>query len=531
MPTLLTLTVLLLAPAPIEGVVVYVGEGEVVVDLGADRGLKPAAPLRLFRRLTLTHPITQKKIEDRFPIGEAKAAEVGALLTIIRDVKGLARPPAVGDFAVYGAAPLQPAPSTTPPRGEDELIGALRRGAPRDAHQAALIAEERALGEALEATLAQPLDARIARWGDFIAAYPDGRYAEAIAAEIASLRALLEDTRRRQIAAPRPAPPAEITTRFQGPVQIEVNRRLDLALAVIPPDAPTAARLFWRRQGEIIWAQAPLRRDGRFYHRLTFPAAALTAPGVVEYFIEIVRGDALLMPVAGDSKRPRRLQVRPAPLGAEGRGGSALKLESRYVDFNTVGEAVDRYIQFEGTFAYEINWRALKVFRVGMGSVDGEGGETKRIDAGAPTTKLALNYAFAEAELGLGHWVGLAARGYTGNHHTNAEGVSESVSGAEARLRLGGADSTRLVLGAQIIDALGSKAFADMHITVFPKAPIKASVAVTGLPVDADLGVQLGLQSGYQVSERLSVLGELGWNVRTINHHGLTLGAGLGLSW
>src|SRR5688572_10063355 len=81
----------LAAPAgkAVEGVVIRLQDDEVVVDIGSKHGVPSDARLRVYRRLVVQHPLTGKKIEDRFPIGEVPLAERGELLSIIRDLKGL----------------------------------------------------------------------------------------------------------------------------------------------------------------------------------------------------------------------------------------------------------------------------------------------------------------------------------------------------------------------------------------------------------------------------------------------------------
>ena len=99
-------------------------------------------------------------------------------------------------------------------------------------------------------------------------------------------------------------------------------------------------------------------------------------------------------------------------------------------------------------------------------------------------------------------------------------------------VRIGEAERTRLVVGIASLDDLGSKGFVDAHIDVLEKIPLKAGVVVTSLPVQSkDWGVQLSAQAGYRITNKVSVQGLLGWNARTINHFGFTVGGGLGLEW
>ncbi|MCA9542443.1 MAG: hypothetical protein KC620_26280, partial [Myxococcales bacterium] len=193
--TLLALTTAA-AAAPVEGVVVRVDPGEVIVDLGRASGLTADKPIQLYRRLVVTHPITGQKLEDRFPIGSAPAAEVGDLLTIVRDVTGLERPPEVGDFVVFESVrpPTTGAPSTPTPtpgrRPDEEALNAIYL---------------RSLGE--------PLSTRIELFESFNKAFPTSPFVDPVGVELNTLRALRNDLRGSS-GAPKPPPrPAELTVR------------------------------------------------------------------------------------------------------------------------------------------------------------------------------------------------------------------------------------------------------------------------------------------------------------------------------
>jgi hypothetical protein len=173
----------------------------------------------------------------------------------------------------------------------------------------------------------------------------------------------------------------------------------------------------------------------------------------------------------------------------------------------------------------------LRTFRVGVGLIDGEGGDTDALDEGADPRRLALGYGFAETELGFAEGFGVAVRLIGGNHRATDDGTAARVFGGEGRLRFGAADGTRLVVGGSALQDLGNRAFTELHIEVFEKFPLKAGAAVTNLPVDADLGVQLSFEAGWRLSDLLTLTAQTGWNARTINHHGLTAGGGAVLDW
>jgi hypothetical protein len=96
--------------SPVEGVVVKVTNGEIIIDLGHTQGLPDAANVHVYRRVEVTHPVTQKAVVDRFPIGRMQLAKVGDKLSIGTSAESLDRLPTVGDYVVW----TPPSPATTP---------------------------------------------------------------------------------------------------------------------------------------------------------------------------------------------------------------------------------------------------------------------------------------------------------------------------------------------------------------------------------------------------------------------------------
>ncbi len=500
------------AEGPVEGVVVRVAEGEVVIDLGGDRGLIAGTDVSLYRRLVVKHPVTGKTLEDRFPIGVVRPSQVGELLSIVRETKALRRPPQVGDYAVFDPRP--PAPVA------DKVVEV--KVAPKDPQQAAI---ERILAE----NMGRPIFERIARWEGFLKAFAGSEHTEAVGRELALLRHTLKASR--VVAAPSPAPePAMLTSRGKAPSRVSVGQRAPVVVAVAEPELVEGVRLLVRRGGKP-YRRVDLPKDGDYYYRGELPAEAVDTPGVLEYFVEAVRTNGTLEALVGGAGRPNRTVVEGLPAAKQPPGASEVRFTAQFVDFNTSGEADDRYFQSEGTFTYGVGYRAFTAFRVGAGVIDGTGGPTEAIDEGEPTRDLQLNYAFAEAELGLGEYVGTALRVIGGNHHSTEDGAASGVGGFEGRLRFGRADRTRLVLGGAVIGDLGAKAFTNMHIEVFPNIPLQAGVVVTNLPVNEDLGVRLTGRAGWRPVKWLSLDVIGGWNARTIKHHGYTAGGGVALNW
>lgn len=501
--------------APVEGVVVRVDGDEVVIDIGRAAGLPAGEPVHLFRRMVVQHPISGATIEDRFPIGAVTPAQVGDLLSIVRDVSGLDRPPVAGDFAVF-RPPLPPPP----------VMASPAPGWPAEPDTAAL--------EAIHAeSLGQSLPRRIALYEGFVAAFPQSRHGEAVGRELVALRALLTQVQSPAAAAAPTtiAPPDGLTVRHAAPRPVIAGDRLEVAVAVVEGERIVELRLLSARAGSESWVTRAMERDGDFYHRADLPGALLAEAGRVHYVVEAVRSDGRLEAVVGQYGQPVVVEVEPLPAGRQPPGGSQLDVMARYVDFNSAGDAIDAWFQFESAFTYEVALWFIRAVRVGVGVIDGEGGPTDAIDAGAPTRAINLNYAFAEVEVELSEWVGLAGRLIGGNQQAADDTPRQSMTGIEARLRIGRFDDTRVVAGVSALDSLGARGFLDMHIEVFDRLPMRAGVTVTNLPVDEDIGVQIDYQLGYRINELLTLNAQLGWNARTINHYGFTAGGGLSLAW
>ena len=513
----LVLATILLAPPPkaIEGVVVQVTDTEVVVDLGTAQGLRTSAELALFRRLVVTHPITGKKIEDRFPMGRVRPAQIGELLTIIRKTDHLTRAPKAGDFAVYNPPPPTPMPSMS------------------SVSAPATNASIAVLDTIFRDSLGKALPDRIKLFESYLQAFPQSKYAQTVGQEVVMLRRLLEAPKA-TVAAAAPTPPKlGFTIRGQEVRNIIAGDPFELAIAVVERERITLARLLVGRGNSANWRTINMLRAGDFNFRAALPPDLLAEPGRLSYFIEAVTTDNKLVPLWGTSAKPKRIRVLKRPPGEGAQGASLMEISAQYVDFNTSGEATDSYLHWEVSFAYEVNFDRFSLLRVGLGTIDGEGGDTELIDVGhTQTRQISVNYAFAEGEFALSPLVGAAARIIGGSQHQGiGTGTASEVSGFEGRLRFGTPLGTRLVVGGGSLEGMGAKAFSDVFIEVFENVPIRAAVTVTDLPVGANLGVQLSTQVGYRLSKVATLHLKAGWNARTIRHYGFTGGTALTLGW
>src|SRR6185369_2752594 len=84
----------------VEGYVLTLDSGDVVVDVGKLRGASVGDVVELWRPLKLKHPVTGKMVVDRFRIGTLKLVQVRDQLSLAQPDGALARPVAAGDVVV-----------------------------------------------------------------------------------------------------------------------------------------------------------------------------------------------------------------------------------------------------------------------------------------------------------------------------------------------------------------------------------------------------------------------------------------------
>jgi hypothetical protein len=89
-------------PLP-DGTVVAIEVGELVVDVGAHKGIKEGDLLELWRPLRVRHPVTGQVLVDRFRIGSLRLVQVRSALSLATVEGALSRPPAIGDVIVLPA--------------------------------------------------------------------------------------------------------------------------------------------------------------------------------------------------------------------------------------------------------------------------------------------------------------------------------------------------------------------------------------------------------------------------------------------
>ena len=491
-----------------EGVIVQREGDEIVIDLGSKDGLRRGTTVAVYRRLEVVHPITKKKIEDRFPIGMLQLDEVGENLSIVRDWAPLERDPEAGDFVVFDVPPT-PTP-TRAPEGADK---------PGDSFDAAF-----------RETLGRSLHDRVETWQAFLRRNPDSPWTEHVNLELRWLRATISGGQGEQEETP-PPPELRVDGVVAMPGAVEVGSPIVVDVSAWHPDRVDRIRVNYRRVGDPTHRVLELQRSGDYNWSGELPADVASDATQLEYFAETIRRDGQLERTAVDSapivdiRRPA-----PDPLGPQDR--SRAMVVADYVNFSA-GKAQDEYSRFEANYRYAVDTWILSGFSAGVGVFRGAGASLAALNAGEPARASLLSYGFAQVDLQLVEYVGINARALVGNNQQlgPADSVFEDAFGLRGEMWFGQQEGTQLRAGAAFTDTIGAEAWVTLDIAAIERVPMSGEVVVTNLPVGEDLGVSLNYGAGWAFTDWFSLLGRVGWNARTISHHGPTAGIGTLFQW
>ncbi len=496
-----------------EGVIVGINGQEVVMDLGMSRDVAPGARVEVFRRLEVKHPVTGKLLVDHFPIGEMPLREVGKLLSISRGWESLSRKPQVGDAVRLAAEPVsKPAPVPSP---KDHLVVAADPA-------------REALEACFQETLGRSLRERIELWEQYLATWPKTAWTEQVAEE---LRWLYKTSEEPDVPVVVDEVPDDLIFRVSWPETLATDQPLEIHPAVLEQERVQSLRLLVRTKGASTYQTMAMSRNGALHWVLSLEDPALRQAGCLEFFVEAIHHDGSLESLLGTVAEPRQIvQTKPGREANSKRGLSRAQVLVEYVNFKT-GDKEDSFVRFETHYRYKLRGvGSLSSFKVGVTIFDGEGGTVEEVEAGQ-TRKRAVNAGFAELSLAPFEYFGVSGRVSAGNHHQTENGTSEQILGLRLMARIGEEEGTRLDLGASLTEELGNEAWAVLTMDTIERFPVGVSVTATNLPVGGDLGVSLGLVTGWEVNDLLTLQLRTGWNARTINHYGFTGGLGVAMNW
>jgi hypothetical protein len=491
---------------------------------------------RIYRPLTVRHPITGRSLRDRFPIGRVRLTTAGSVLSSVRADGNLERDPEVGDILVPDRAPAATAPVDAPQSVEPTALppivdtGPSRRGPPSPSLPGTN-PSERELLQVWAQTLGRPLGARIQLYRDYLRARPDSPFAGSVQREILALGSMGGGSVAAPAFAPRMAPrrpdlrgrPAD-RLRSGDPAVVAFQLPIDSGYS--------SGLLHVRHQGQSTYRQVLLlvERDGFVRARL---AERFVRPPGFAYFVELVDDNGRAIPAVGTATDPIVVQVEaPARPAASAEGRSRVDLRSELADVGTgTFRGVYRpewFLLVEGDLLQRVRWASLYGYRVGFGLYSGQGQPLSAYEEedAPPARSGTVVYGYHELELELTSFVHAMVRVEVGMHE---QGL---VGGGQGRLRIGDERRTNIVVGGDIMDEVGQKAF--FAFTFFPteRMPVLTEGEVFNQEIDGgDPMFRLVSQVGYRFEPWLAMALRGSYQLRNIHHGGFGGGVAVTLDW
>ncbi len=542
------------AGAATEGMLVHVQGAEHVIDIGRKHGLRAGNRVRLYRTIRVRHPVSGRKLRDRFEVGEVEISEVAARMAVLIVPPKMARRLRPGDPVQVLRPKPRPQPKPAPAAARSPVItvpaavlppAARRPGAPLlnptslRPGQLAPDPVEQAAERQFRATLGKQPAERITAWRRFLAEHPDSPLAAGIRAEIDTMAELGADQRRLQQgdSTRRRLEHARRIVRHQPLPAMRVGEPAWVVITAADWSSVADARVYYKRTGAGVFRMARAEPAGRLHRRVRLPDDAVRSPGF-QYFAVVTDTGGGIRHLAGDASRPRTVAVNDAhaTIGRPRKDATTLRWITEYVDFNRM-RGDDRVLISELSVAYRLNHGRLHAFDMGYGFLNGRGGRVAdggealvggkvasrgdTLDGRAASFKyawLGTDWAFSPA------WHGIVrlVMGLDG------EGLD---TGIELLTRIGAEKGTHLQLGMSALADTGRAASVALTTHVVPKVPMTGVFEVTNRPVGEDLGIRLVYQADFEVTEALALTGRASYALRTIDHAGFGLGAGLALNW
>ncbi len=553
----------LLAMAPnaeaqdVEGNVLALQGDDVVVDLGANRGVAVGDIVEVWRPLRLRHPVTGATIVDRFRIARLKIVQVRPAVAIARLEGAADRPLSAADIVVAvqrdsppvaPVAPVAPKPQQ-PPRDEEKgrpapkvegttVTTTTTVTAPGSRQKVASVeSEAKEIHELLLSLHGTPPTQRAAAYKAYVLAHPQSAHVKLLWDEAALLeRIVVHD---RETAEKRRTVPKVVGFVPPRAATANVPLRIGLELAMA-----RGAVFHARRRGEPGFTSTAMTESGPSYFATTVPATAMKE-GVLEYFIESTDAEGDVRSAAGSAQSPLALEIENA-LPEEARGREAThravtaSVFTDYASFN--GTKTNDFVwQSEAMLGVRFHDVGLRALRSGFGAYRGRGGTLIDLDERQLAGRnVGLTYGHLELELGLTEVLSLAARAIVGLRDQGVNG------GAQGFIRFGSDRKTNLLFGGEVLGGIGLRGITQLEWQMWPRFPIILRSEVTNQPAgvstsasgtspvstgQGDVGIRSIAQIGYRLVPRLTVAVRGSFQARTINHAGPGAGAAVSYEW
>jgi hypothetical protein len=510
----------------VEGIVVEVTSEEMIVDVGRNNGIPPSAEMMVFRRVEVEHPVTEKTITDEFPIGKVEFRRVGEKLSIARKWSALERKPSVGDRVVYRVPHRNASRSD---KQQPKTLTVDNNSPIKSGGNTSISPERKRVEQTFQKTLGKPLGERIDIWQGYLENNPDSPFASQIGREVKWLRTKLQKIRTETSDKSREEPP--VTGRVSVAHEVTTEEPIAISTTLSNPERVKVVRALVRRGDRKQYETLQLQEAGSQNWRLEL-SDKWAEPGRIEFFVEAVDKDNKIHHISSNAERPSSVKVKePADIPADRSGRSRAQASFEYVNFN-LGDGTDQFYQVESDYRYALDLEHLIGFRMGVGIFQGEGADLDTIESGGDTREQSVSYGYAELLTQAHEHLGWSFRLIAGNQSKAREDTSlEGVFGFSNEFRIGRADRTHLLVGGALTENIGNEAWMELNLETIENVPMSGEVVVTNLPVGEDLGVSLKYGVGYEVTDWVTLNGKVGWNARTINHHGPSVGTGLAVDW
>jgi hypothetical protein len=521
--------------APPEATVLAIDSGDLVIDLGTNKGAREGQIVELWRPLRVRHPVTGQTLVDRFKLGTIRLSQVQATLSLAKVEGQLLRAPSTGDHVLLldGDRPspyVAPDKTARPPAPVPSPPGTPSPSSPAPAGSngakvvVAADPDAQALADLFSALEGSDPTARATAYASFVKARPGSRFAKVLKEEIAALRA--RPARSAAESSASANTPALFDTSFNPMGRLRPGQPQRIAIELDPQFSGAVVHV--RHKGEAQYRSLPMESLGARYWAATLPGDSISEPGT-EYFIEGVSGKSgSSVAVIGTAAEPKDAVVEPHPVTGKRPGTLAqISLWSEYASFNT--RAPNDYLfQTEGNFGWRLRDIGIRAVRSGFGVLRGKGGSLEDLDKNnLPPKDVGLTYGYVETEIGLSKNFGLIGRPILGLREGGVTG------GAQTFLRVGNDLNTNLMVGGEVLGTVGLRGIVQLDWRTIPRVPIMLRSEVTNQPAGTggDVGARAIAQVGYEIVRDLTVAARLSYQGRTINHAGPGAGLGVGYQW
>lgn len=531
--------------ANVEGYVLSVEGGDVIIDIGANRGASVGDVVELWRPIELVHPVTKQRIRDRYRIGVLKLVQVRDRMAVAV-AEGAKLEPVTGDFVVWRRKAPEPAPVAPPAPGAGSS-----RAADGGAPGAPIEDEARKVSALFESLREASLVDRIRAYVAYVKKNPSSPFAPVLREDAVQYHRLLQaqgtaaqdgsvSTPSTQVVASSPKPALAVD--FDPPAHAVGGRGLELGLHASSP--VVGAVLHVRGRGDVGYRSVAMARAGSGYFRATIPADAVRPP-TTEYFIEGVDAEGRAVPVAGTDDQPFTVEVERRP-DAEPpmlQRRTTVTLLTDWADFNRLrSDRMDRTWQTEGALGMRFGDVGVRAVRSGFGVYRGVSGSREALDdlsiAHPFERDVGLTYGYLEGEFGFLHSASLIARVVTG---LTDSGIA---SGGLGMVRIGNDLETNLSLGVEILGAVGVRSITELDMYPLPRFSVLLRSEVTNQPAGTsdpnakgapefrgDLGLRGIVQPGYEFFPGFVLAARFSYQGRTIYHAGPGFGGAVSYSW